>query len=865
MLLFMPHCGFKEGAMCSKRLSRGFSVVFFVLFLCFLTGKADGAQPGIAAGRQHSAALKEDGTVWTWGENGFGQLGDDTHDDRYAPVQVLGPGGTGFLAGVKAISSVSSHTTALKEDGTVWAWGYNYYGWLGDGTTSSRSTPVQVLGPGGAGFLTGVKAVAAGYQHTVAVKNDGIVWAWGRNEDGQLGDNTTTDRLTPVQVLGPGGAGFLTGVKAVTAGWYFTAALKEDGTVWAWGYNFKGVLGDDTTTDRLTPVQVLGPEGAGFLTGVKAVDAGSHHMVALKEDGTVWAWGSNTDGSLGNGSAASWWTPVQVLDLDGDGYLTGVKAVTAGSYCTMALKEDGTVLAWGNNDNGRLGDGTDGFSTIPVQVLGPGGAGFLTEVMAVSAGYSHSMALKNDGTVWAWGKNEDGRLGDDTTTERWTPVQVLGPGGAGILDLGGQVTYSYYLPYFVSNDDYWTGVALKDGKSWFTASVTATVYGSMGTVLATEERSLSPRGQTAFMVGSGLNTEGWVKVTSDEPLTGLGFVAMAHDDKLMFDMTLIPKLSKTLYVPHVAQDATWDTTVYICNPNGSDTIVYLTFYDSDGTAVTVSHGYILPANGSGSCPLSALLGDDSHTSGSVRITASQGVAAFALYQNLKTGDRSYAGISAVIPQKALMTPELVTFSYCLPYALSDMDYWTGVGLRNGSSLSSATVTVTGRRQNGTVFNTQTRTIPPSGQTAFMMGAGEGWVRITSNQPLTGLGFVAMARDDKLMFDISFVSEPAKLLYVPHVAQDTTWDTVIYVCNPHDSETILYLTLVRSNGTVVVSSPYTLPASGSGAYPLSAIVGGGAYTSGSIEITTSQEVAAFALYHNLKTGDRSYAGISAVAP
>ena len=282
-------------------------------------------------------------------------------------------------------------------------------------------------------------------------------------------------------------------------------------------------------------------------------------------------------------------------------------------------------------------------------------------------------------------------------------------------------------------------------------------------------------------------------------------------------------------------------------------------------AVTVSHGYILPANGSGSCPLSALLGDDSHTSGSVRITASQGVAAFALYQNLKTGDRSYAGISAVIPQKALMTPELVTFSYCLPYALSDMDYWTGVGLRNGSSLSSATVTVTGRRQNGTVFNTQTRTIPPSGQTAFMMGAGEGWVRITSNQPLTGLGFVAMARDDKLMFDISFVSEPAKLLYVPHVAQDTTWDTVIYVCNPHDSETILYLTLVRSNGTVVVSSPYTLPASGSGAYPLSAIVGGGAYTSGSIEITTSQEVAAFALYHNLKTGDRSYAGISAVAP
>jgi hypothetical protein len=715
------------------------------------------------------------------------------------------------------------------------------------------------------GFLTGVKAVAAGYQHTVAVKNDGTVWAWGRNEEGQLGDNTTTDRSTPVQVLGPGGVGFLTGVKAVTAGWYFTAALKEDGTVWAWGKNFKGVLGDDTTTDRLTPVQVLGPDGVGFLTGVKAVDAGSHHMAALKEDGTVWAWGSNSDGCLGDGSLVARWTPIQVLDPGGEGFLSGVKAVTAGSYYTMALKEDGTVLAWGTNDNGQLGDNTDALSAIPVQVLGPGGAGFLTGVMAVSAGFYHSMALKNDGTVWAWGKNEDGQLGDNTTTDRWTPVQVLGPGGAGILDLGGQVTYYYYLPYFVSNGSYWTGVGLKEGNSWFTASATATVYGSTGTVLATEARSLNPRGQTAFMVGSGLNTEGWVKVTSDEPLTGLGFVAMAHDDKLMFDMTLIPKLSKTLYVPHVAQDATWDTIVYVCNPNGSDTTMYLTFFDSDGTTVSTSHGYILPANGSGSYPLSTLLGGDPYTSGSVRITASQGVAAFALYHNLKTGDRSYAGISAVIPQKVIMTPGLTIYGYCLPYALSDTDYWTGVGLRNGSSSNSATVTVTGRRQNGTVFNSQTRTIPPSGQTAFMMGAGEGWVLITSNEPLTGLGFVAMAHDDKLMFDISFVSDLAKLLYVPHVAQDTTWDTVIYVCNPHDTETILYLTLVRSNGTVVVSSPYTLPANGSGAYPLSAIVGGGAYTSGSIEITTSQEVAAFALYHNLKTGDRSYAGISAVVP
>lgn len=266
----------------------------------------------------------------------------------------------------------------------------------------------------------------------------------------------------------------------------------------------------------------------------------------------------------------------------------------------------------------------------------------------IASGGQHSAALKEGGTVWNWGENGFGQLGDDTTTDRWTPVQVLGPGGAGILDLGGQVTYSYYLPYFVSNDDYWTGVALKDGKSWFTASVTATIYGSMGTVLATEARSLNPRGQTAFMVGSGLNTEGWVKVTSDEPLTGLGFVTMAHDDKLMFDISFVSDLAKLLYVPHVAQDTTWDTVIYVCNPHDTETILYLTLVRSNGTVV-VSSPYTLPANGSGAYPLSAIVGGGAYTSGSIEITTSREVAAFALYHNLKTGDRSYAGISAVAP------------------------------------------------------------------------------------------------------------------------------------------------------------------------------------------------------------------------
>jgi len=842
----------------------GFAVLLSFLFLTICPVAGDCAQPNVAAGFAYAVSLKSDGTVWTWGENELGQLGDNTTTKRHTPVQVKGPGGSGFLTNMKAIDAKeSSHTVALKEDGTVWAWGYNYGGDLGDNTTTDRYVPVQVLGSGGVGFLTDVTTVTAGGWHTAALKNDGTVWAWGWNTNGQLGDNTTTDRYTPVQVLGPGGVGFLTDVTTVTAGGCHTAALKEDGTVWTWGANWNGQLGDNTTTTRHTPVQVLGPGGVGVLTGVKTVVEGYSHTVALKEDGTVWAWGWNNEGQLGDNTTTDRQSPVQVLGPGGAGVLTGVTAVAAGRYHSLALKEDGTVWAWGDNSTGQLGDNTTTDRLAPVQVLGPGGTGILSDVTVITAGAYFTAALKNDGTVRAWGSNDCGQMGNNTTSEHavTTPVQVLGPGGEGTLNLGFSTTYDYYIPRYISDSDYWTGVGLKDGNLSYTASVTATVYESTGTVLDTESKVVDPRGQAAFMVGSGLDKEGWVKVTSNEPLTGLGFIAMTGDDKLMYDVPFVSELATTLYVPHVAQDETWDTIVYVCNPHKSATTMYLTLIDSEGTVVGAPHEYTVPANGSGSYPLSALVGGNAYTSGSVRITTSLEVAAFALYQNLKTGDRSYAGINAEIP------PPLgsVSYSYYLPYALADAGHWTGVGLRNESDADSATVTVTGIRKNGSSFGSETRTIPLSGQTAFMMGAGEGWVRIASDKPLTGLGFVAMASNERLMFDIPFVSELATKLYVPHVAQDATWDTIVYVCNPHGSATTLYLTLVRSNGMVVVSQPYTLSINASGAYPLSAIVGGGAYTGGSVEITASQGVAAFALYHNLKTGDRSYAGISAVKP
>jgi alpha-tubulin suppressor-like RCC1 family protein len=280
---------------------------------------------------------------------------------------------------------------------SVSAWGYNWFGQLGDGTTFNRDTPVQVQN------LSGVAAVAGSSVHSLALKSDGTVWAWGYNGVGQLGDGTTFNRDTPVQVQN------LSGVTAVAGGGGHSLALKSDGTVWAWGYNRNGQLGDGTTFNRDTPVRVQN------LSGVTAVAGGASHSLALESNGTVWAWGDNAFGELGDGTHTDQVTPVWVQNL---WFGFSVTAVAGSSVHSLALKSDGTVWAWGSNNYGELGDGTTFNRDTPVQVQN------LSGVTAVAGGASHSLALKSDGTVWAWGDNQQGQLGDGTTFNRHTPVPV---------------------------------------------------------------------------------------------------------------------------------------------------------------------------------------------------------------------------------------------------------------------------------------------------------------------------------------------------------------------------------------------------------------------------------------------------------
>ena len=321
-----------------------------------------------------------------------------TYDQAQRLTQVQRSSASGTLAGGE------NHSLAVKSDGSVWAWGDNTYGQLGTGTTTSSTTPVQVSG------LSGATAVAAGDISSAALKSDGSVRTWGYNGDGELGNGTTTSTSSPVQVSG------LSGVTQLAAGNYHVLALKSDGTVVAWGFNYAGELGDGTTTSRTAPVAVNG------LAGVVQVAAGglpccAGHSVALKADGTVWTWGYNKHGQLGIGVTGSViTTPTEVSGL------SGVIQIAANGDNTYALKSDGTVWAWGDDSYGQLGNpSASHIQWTPIQVN-------ITGAVAIGAGATAAFAIKADGSVWSWGDNNTGQLGDGGSCGKTcvTPVQASG-------------------------------------------------------------------------------------------------------------------------------------------------------------------------------------------------------------------------------------------------------------------------------------------------------------------------------------------------------------------------------------------------------------------------------------------------------
>lgn len=274
----------------------------------------------IAAGYNSSIVLKSDGTVFSWGQNDRGQLGIGSITDAAYPTQVKGIDGIGFLTNVTAISvsaDIPGNGLALRNDGTVAAWGWNNYGELGNATTIDSTTPVIVKGQFGVGNLTNVKAIAASDIANAAVLNDGTVYAWGNNSNGQLGQNSAspTNSSSPLQVKGVGGTGFLSGIIDIKAYKTGFIALKSDGTVYTWGYNLYGESGDNTQTQRNAPVQVVGVGGTGFLTGISFISGGINNVGAIGSSGQVYGWGSNIGNVLAPTVSTYQKTPAVLTNL----------------------------------------------------------------------------------------------------------------------------------------------------------------------------------------------------------------------------------------------------------------------------------------------------------------------------------------------------------------------------------------------------------------------------------------------------------------------------------------------------------------------------------------------------------------------
>ena len=335
--------------------------------------------------------------------------------------------------GAGDISAGAYHTAVIGDGGTVWAWGRAMGQWA----------PLKVSGSAGDGELSGIKHIAAGGWHTIAVAEDGRVWAWGMNDSGQLGDGTRLKGEYPVRVLGEGGAGHLSEVVFASAGGRHNAVIKSDGSLWVWGSNSHGQLGTGESGGSEHPVRVKGPGGEGYFSDAVYVSAGFHTTFAAKSDGTVWSWGRNASGQLGDGTQDDRNIPVRVRGAGGDGYILDVKEVSAGWDHTLMLKSDGSVWSCGMSWNGLLGSGDRSDSAVPVRVRGSGGEGYLEDVMQVAAGWRHSLAVKSDGTVWAWGRNQEGQLGNGTNVPaawqsdpdlslyEYYPVQVRGVRGEG--------------------------------------------------------------------------------------------------------------------------------------------------------------------------------------------------------------------------------------------------------------------------------------------------------------------------------------------------------------------------------------------------------------------------------------------------
>jgi alpha-tubulin suppressor-like RCC1 family protein len=332
--------------------------------------------------------------LYVWGYNAAGQLGNNVAANRSSPVQIPGTQWT-------QINAAYASSKAIKSDGTLWSWGYNSFGNLGHNDLSNKSSPIQVPGTQWDTIATG-----EGNNCTLVTKTDGTLWISGYNYMGRLGLNDNVNRSSPIQIPGT------QWVKPNVTG-YSTFCLKTDGTLWTWGWGAGGNLGLNDTITRSSPTQLPGTQWNAVHGGILTFN------ISTKTDGTLWTWGINTGGQLGVDDTTQYSSPVQV---PGTQWSTDKKAISVNANTSFAIKNDGTLWAWGENTWGNLGQNNRTNHSSPRQIPG-------TQWSEIESGYAqHIAGLKTDGTLWTWGRNTWGNLGQNNLVNYSSPVQIPGTG-----------------------------------------------------------------------------------------------------------------------------------------------------------------------------------------------------------------------------------------------------------------------------------------------------------------------------------------------------------------------------------------------------------------------------------------------------
>jgi len=340
----------------------------------------------MSTGSYHSLAIKTDGTLWAWGRNNQnGQLGNGTIADSNTPIKI------GTSTNWTKLATGAVHSLAIKTDGTLWAWGANDFGQLGDTTTIKKTSPIQI------GLSNDWAKIDGGHLYSLAIKTDGTLWAWGQNNSGQLGDGTSIGKTFPVQI------GVSTDWVEISGGLDHSLAIKSNGTLWAWGTSVFGQAGGAASN---VPIQV------GTSNDWASIFAGQYYSLGIKTGGTLWAWGRNDLGQLGNGFYFQLNSPTQI------GSETNWFKISGHSAHSLGLKQNGTLWAWGLNNDGQLGNGTITSTNTPAQI------GTAANWTSISAGLNDSHGINTGGMIWSWGINDFGQLGDNTNISKTSPVQV---------------------------------------------------------------------------------------------------------------------------------------------------------------------------------------------------------------------------------------------------------------------------------------------------------------------------------------------------------------------------------------------------------------------------------------------------------